>query len=325
MATPVSPLVSVIITVRNAEAFISETLASILKERQIPLEIILVDNGCTDATVEKAKAFNDERIRVVQGPCKGISPALNVGYRAASGKIIMRCDGDDLFPADRIKRQVAWLNAHPEFGAVCGGFSTIDVKSTLLADLGLDSDEVEITEELCNGKTRTHIGTFAMRAEAVAASGHSREYFDCFEDIDFQLRLGEACRVGYLPQTEYYYRLHSTSVTHSQSNTLREFYDATALEFQRQRRTDGEDDLQRGCPPPIPQKDDKSGISTVAHVQGMLIHCAWTAHQEGQKRKSLTYGTRAVMTRPANLEAWRNLFALAVKPTRRTLKMSGRA
>lgn len=325
MQTSQAPLVSVIITVRNAEAFIAETLASILQERNIPLEIVLVDNGCTDGTIAKAEAFKDDRICVVQGPCKGISPALNVGYRAARGQIIMRCDGDDLFPSKRIATQVEWLDKHPEFGAVCGGFSTIDVKSTLLADLGLDAEIEEITEELKNGKTRTHIGTFAMRAEAIAASGYSREYFDCFEDIDFQLRLGETCRVGYLPETTYFYRLHSTSVTHSQSSTLREFYDSTALEFQRQRRISGEDDLQRGCPPPVPQKGDKAGIDTMEHVQGMLIQSAWTAHQAGQKQKALAFGIRAIMTRPTRLEAWRSLFALAVKPAPHTLKMSGRA
>ncbi len=47
------PLVSVVMTVRNVEDYISETLASILQERQVPLEVILVDNGCTDSTVER--------------------------------------------------------------------------------------------------------------------------------------------------------------------------------------------------------------------------------------------------------------------------------
>jgi glycosyltransferase involved in cell wall biosynthesis len=325
MQIQVSPLVSVIITVRNAEAFISETLASILQERTIPIEIVLVDNGCTDATIAKAQALNDNRIQVVQGPRKGISHALNVGYKAARGEIIMRCDGDDLFPPTRITRQVEWLNAHPEFGAVCGGFSTIDVKSALLADLGRDTDVQEITEELRNGKTRTHIGTFAMRAEAVKASGYSREYFDCFEDIDFQLRLGEACRVGYIAETEYFYRLHSTSVTHSQSNTLREFYDATALEFQQQRRTRGEDDLQRGCPPAIPQKGDKAGMNASEHVQEMLLQSAWTEHQAGHKQRALSFGFRSVMTQPMKLSGWRSLFALLVKPAGRSLKASSRA
>ncbi|HEY9698242.1 MAG TPA: glycosyltransferase family A protein [Trichocoleus sp.] len=319
MRQETAPTVSVLITVRNAEPYISATLESILQEREIPLEVVLVDNGCTDATVEKALAFQDDRVRIIPGPQKGISPALNVAYAAARGEILMRCDGDDLFPPDRIKRQVKWLTEHPEFGAVCGGFSTIDTKGGLIADLGCSEPEVEITDELKGGTTRTHICTFAIRAEVVKAAGYSREYFDCFEDIDFQLRIGETCRIWYLPKIDYLYRLHQASVTHSYSSTLREFYDATALEFQRQRFTLGSDDLQRGCPPAVPKPIHKSGMDAAAQQQGMLIGSAWAEHQAGRKGKALMQGWRSVWVRPGNLEIWRNLLALAIKPARKEL------
>ena len=318
-----APIVSILITVRNAEPYISATLKSILQERDIPLEVVLVDNGCTDATVDKALALQDDRVRILPGPKRGISPALNVAYAAARGEILMRCDGDDLFPADRIKRQVKWLSDNPEFGAVCGGFSTIDTKGALLAKLGCGEAAAEITDELQNGKTRTHVCTFAIRAEAVKAAGYSREYFDCFEDIDFQLRIGEACRVGFLPDNEYLYRLHQSSVTHSYSNTLREFYDATALEFQRQRRTLGTDDLQRGCPPPVPQPIDKLGMNAAMHQQEMLMGSAWVEHQAGRKGQALMQGLRSIMVRPGELEVWRNFLALAIKPAGKDLISGG--
>lgn len=308
-----TPVVSILITVRNMEAYISETLASLLKEQEIPLEIILIDNGCTDRTILKAMAFQDDRIRVVEGPRKGISHALNVGYRVAQGEIIMRCDGDDLFPPGRIARQVAWLNDHPEFGVVCSGFATMDSKGNHLVDLSCDLKEEEITTELQNGVTRTHIGTFAMRAEVVKAAGYSREYFDCFEDVDFQLRLGETCRVWFLPEVAYQYRLHSTSVTHSNSEARMRLYDSIAREFQQQRKTRGQDDLQLGCPPPIPQMQEKS-FATAKHVQGMLMGTAWLEHKAGHKQRALLLGLRAVFARPNNMEAWRSLLALAIKP-----------
>jgi glycosyltransferase involved in cell wall biosynthesis len=308
-----TPLVSIVITVRNAEAYISATLASILQEREVPLEVVLVDNGCTDATVEKALAFEDERIRIIPGPKKGISHALNVAYAAVRGEIIMRCDGDDLFPPTRIKKQVEWLAEHPEFGVICGAFSTIDPKDALLSNLGCDSQAEEITEELKQGETRTHIGTFAIRTEVVKAAGCSREYFDCFEDMDFQLRLGETCRIWYQPEIFYEYRLHPASVTHSKSQKLMEFYDATALEFQRQRRTRGADDLQLGCPPVIPEFDDKTHTLT-EHVEKMLTAHSWAEHQAGRKKQALVAGIRLVASQPTNWTTWRNLLVLAVKP-----------
>jgi glycosyltransferase involved in cell wall biosynthesis len=312
--TDAKPLVSVVITVRNAEAFISATLASLLQERDVPLEVVLIDNGCTDATIKRVSAFNDQRVRVIEGPKKGIAHALNVAYAAARGEIIVRCDGDDLYPPQRLVRQTQWLAAHPEFGAVCGGFSTIDSKGNPLADLGHQEIAQEITEELRNGVIRTHIGTFAIRAEAIRAAGGSREYFDCFEDFDFQLRLGETCRIWFEPEVEYIYRIHQTSSTHSTSDTRRAFLEDQAFRFQRQRQTEGSDDLMRGCPPDVPTDGYKSPRDTAHHLSHLLIGSAWSDHQAGHKRQALFKGMRSVVAMPSNLEAWRSLLVLALKP-----------
>jgi glycosyltransferase involved in cell wall biosynthesis len=313
--TETKPLVSVVITVRNAEAFISETLASILQERDVPFEVVLIDNGCTDGTIERVNAFNDERVRVLKGPEKGIAHALNVAYAAARGEIIMRCDGDDLYPPGRLRRQSKWLADHPDFGAVCGSCATIDAKGNPLLDVLNEEEGQEITEELLNAKIRFHIGTFAIRAEALRAAGGSREYFDCFEDFDFQLRVGETCRVWFEPKIEYIYRLHQNSSTHSTSNAKKEFYNSVAFEFQRQRQTQGTDDLQRGCPPVLPEGNYKSSPWDAAgHVQQMLLASAWSDHEAGDKQQALVKGVRSVMALPMRLEAWRSLVALALKP-----------
>jgi glycosyltransferase involved in cell wall biosynthesis len=308
-----APLVSVIITVRNAEAFISETLASILQEREVSLEVVLVDNGCTDSTIDRAREFNDDRVRIIEGPRKGIAHALNVAYAAARGKVIVRCDGDDLYPPGRLVRQVRWLDEHPEFGAVCGRFTTIDPKGTPLADLSKDEPE-EITEELRNGKLRTHIGTFAIRAEVVKAAGYSREYFDCFEDTDFQLRIGETCRVWFEPEIEYIYRLHQASSSHTTSYTKNHFYTAIAMEFQKQRRATGMDDLQRGYPPAVPDGPKAPFWDAASHMQKMLIAGAWADHQTGRKQQAVIKGLRSVKAWPFGLQGWRNLVFLVIKP-----------
>ena len=307
------PLVSVVMTVRNVEAYIAEAIASILEERTVALEVIVIDNGCTDRTIEQIQAFGDDRIRLLEGPRLGIAHALNVAYANVRGEFIIRCDGDDSIPTGRIARQTNWLQSHPEFGAVCGGFTMIDTKSRALADLQRDSKPQEITDELRNGMTRTHIGTFAIRTESVEAAGWSREYFDCLEDIDFQLRLGEICRVWFESEIEYLYRLHPSSVTHTVSDVKRQFYDAIAVEFQRQRRTRGYDDLQLGCPPPIPEGSD-SKMDAAAHTSKMLLGSAWIAHREGRKWQAVTKGIKAAVLQPQQVSNWRSLVALMVKP-----------
>ncbi|XGV97744.1 MAG: glycosyltransferase family 2 protein [Leptolyngbya sp. BL-A-14] len=307
------PLVSVVITVRNAEAYISETLDSLLQEREVPIEIVLVDNGCTDSTVEKALAFKDNRIRIIEGPKKGIAHALNVAYANVRGEIVMRCDGDDLFPPGRIKQQVRWLEAHPEFGAICGRFSSIDSQGKPLIDFLTERKPEEITEELHTGEIRTHIGTFAIRTDVIRAAGGSREYFNCFEDFDFQLRLSETCRIWFEPEPYYIYRIHATSSTHSASNVVREFLQEQAFRFQVQRRTEGSDDLQRGCPPPVPEHTYKSPRDTAEHLQDLLIAGAWMEHRIGNKKQALFKGLNAVLALPTSLKGWHNLLFLVLK------------
>ncbi len=307
-------LVSVIIPMYNAEAFISATLDSILQERDISLEVVVVDDNSTDASLDRVGAIKDERVRVVNGPGKGIASALNAGLSKVRGEIIMRCDADDLYSSKRIKQQVELLAKYPEFGAVCGGFSTIDVKGRLIVNLKCGENAEEISEELKNGITRTHFCTFACRVEFLRALGGFRPYFKTAEDIDFQLRLGELCRVWYVPEIQYYYRLHDLSITHRQSNVEREFFEFIAREFQRQRHTQGSDELQRGSPPLLPLGVDTSVKTATEHIQGMLMGHAWQEHQAGHKWQALNIGVRSVITRPSNLTAWRSLLALAVKP-----------
>jgi hypothetical protein len=211
-------------------------------------------------------------------------------------------------------QQAKWLTEHPEFGALCGGFSTIDSKGNPLSDLGCKEEAQEITEELRNGEIRTHIGTFAIRTEVVRAAGGSREYFDCFEDFDFQLRVGETCRVWFEPEIYYIYRLHQNSSSHSTSYTKNNFYCSIAFEFQRQRRTQGSDDLERGCPPPVPDGRKAPPWDAAWHAQKMLIASAWLEHQAGHKQQALVKGMRSVMALPVNPRAWRSLLALALKP-----------
>lgn len=307
-------LVSVIVPMYNAEAFISGTLLSILQDRHIPLEVVVVNDGSTDTSLERLRAIDDERVRVINGSCKGgPAAAMNVGLAIARGEIIMRCDADDLYPPQRMARQVEWLAGHPEFGAVCGSFSTIDSRGRLISKL-CGEDAEEITEELRNGITRTHFCTFAVRVEVLRASGGSRQYFHTAEDIDLQLRMGELCRVWYLPDIEYYYRLHDASLTHTQSNVDREFFESLAREFQHQRRTQGSDDLQRGCPPTPPQGSDKSAMKTAEHTQALLMGSAWQEHRAGHKLGALAIGMRSVIAQPSNMAAWRSLLALTIKP-----------
>ncbi len=118
-------LVSVLMPMRNAEPFIRATLKSILAERAVDLEVVIIDDGSTDRSAAIVQSVGDPRVRLLPGPRSGIGAAFNTALAAAQGDLVARCDADDLYPPGRLAWQARWLEQHPEFGAVCGLFSTI--------------------------------------------------------------------------------------------------------------------------------------------------------------------------------------------------------
>ena len=308
------PVVSIVVPMYNAEAFISKTLNSILQEHTIDLEVIVINDRSTDQSLKRVQAIGDKRVRVITGPSQGISACLNAGIAAARADIIMRCDADDLYPPGRIAQQVNWLSQHPEFGAVCGGFSMIDTSGLLLTQLRTDGTAKEFTEDLRQGITSTHFCTFAVRTEVLRKLEGCRSYFKTAEDIDLQLRIGEICRVWFLPQLQYNYRIHGDSITHNQSNTEREFFEQTARDFQRQRLLQGSDALERGCPPLPPQSIEKKAMQGDEHVQDLLLCRAWQEHTAGYKFLALGTALRSLAKQPKTKKVWINLLVLALKP-----------
>lgn len=289
-------LISIIVPMHNAENYIGQTLASILLEKETRIEVIVVNDKSTDRSLQQVLKLRDDRVRVIEGPGRGISACMNTGLANARGSIIMRCDADDLYPQSRILHQVRWLEGHPEYDGVCGAFSMIDRQGNLVTNLPW-----------------THLCTYAIRSSLIRKVGGFREYFETSEDLDFQLRLDEMGRIAQLPENWYFYRLHGSSVTHIQHSVTREFFQRTAYSFQKQRRTFGRDDLQRGCPPPKPDLGSSKVRSAVEHIQEVLLAKAWDEHRIGKKARALRTGIRALAANPLKVKVWKSTLALALR------------
>lgn len=114
------PLVSVIMSVHNCEAYIEEALGSMLQQTYKNLEIIIFDDGSTDKTGEIIAKMSEDEYRVFYHyrQQQGIANCLNEALSLAKGDFIARMDGDDISLPDRIEKQMAFLNEHPEVDVV---------------------------------------------------------------------------------------------------------------------------------------------------------------------------------------------------------------
>lgn len=305
------PVASILVPMRNAESYVGAALDSLLRE-DVDVEIIVIDDHSSDASAAIVRACADTRVAMLAGPGRGISAALNVGLARARAPFVMRCDADDLYPPGRIRAQVQWLQRNPSFVAVCGGFSAIDEQGRLVAQLPTGLVPEELTAELQQGLTRTHLCAFAMRTDLVRRIGGFREYFVTAEDIDLQLRLARQGRVMYLPGDCYRYRLHELSITHTQARTQRLHYESVARQLQRQRQPDGRDSLDLGLEAPVPVPTQADGATL--HILGFIEGAAWAAHAQGRKLESLQIAWRALRYRRFSVHPWRTLLALLLKP-----------
>ncbi len=303
--------VSVIIPCRNAESYIADALRSVLRQQQL-LEVVLVDDGSRDRSVQVAQRLNDPRLRVIQGPQRGISAAFNAGLAAVRGEWVARCDADDSYPEDRLAWQVQWLTDHPGHIAVCGSFKTIDASGDELAMFEFARREENITDELLAGRARTHFCTYLTRVEALRAVGGCREWFRTAEDVDLQFRLAAAGPITFMPRLAYRYRIHDKSITHQQYDAERDFYWKCAQRFARDRRDNGNDSLHRGDPPSPPVHDGRR-LQASSHSQGLLLGHAWRENADGRRWAGLVAGCRAVAAAPGNFNAWRSVAALALR------------
>jgi glycosyltransferase involved in cell wall biosynthesis len=307
------PRVSIVIPMRNCERFVEQTLRALLSQQRVEMEIVVVDDGSTDRSADVVKSIADPRIRLVPGPRSGIAAAVNAGLSHATGDYFCRCDADDWYEPDRLARQVNFLQANPDYGAVCGQYTMTNPAGQIVDRLPRANAPEEITAELRDGRGRTHLNTFMVRMPLLRRLNGFRPYFIGTEDNDFQLRLSDITRIWYEPIPSYLYRLHGASITHTQSGVQRKFLEKTAREFQLQRQATGADDLDRGTPPPVPTDQPAEAEKVEQHLLGVMIGRSWREHRAGKKREAIAIGLRACLNEPMRWKAWRNVVMLLMK------------
>jgi hypothetical protein len=114
-----SPRVSVVISVHNGERYLRQSIDSVIAQTFGNFELLIVDDGSTDGTPAILAAYDDPRIVLMSnGENKGLAASLNMAFEACRGEFIARLDADDAALPERLERQVAYLDAHPETGIV---------------------------------------------------------------------------------------------------------------------------------------------------------------------------------------------------------------
>lgn len=138
------PLISTIVPVYNGARYLAAALESVLGQRYRPIELIVVDDGSTDDSAEVSRKYAGH-VRYVHQPHAGAGTARNAGVDLATGAYFAFIDADDLWPPDRLERQMEALDTDGSLDIVCGHmqqFISPELPKAMKARLSCPADAV---------------------------------------------------------------------------------------------------------------------------------------------------------------------------------------
>ena len=127
------PKVSIVIPAYNHEKYVRECVQSVLDQTYQDFEIIITDDGSSDGTVNVIRKFDNSRIQLyTHANNKGVCATINNCIQKAAGEYIAVLNSDDIWEPTKLEKQVAYLDSHPEIGAVFSKVAFIDAASDLI-------------------------------------------------------------------------------------------------------------------------------------------------------------------------------------------------
>lgn len=208
------PTISVVIPTYNAERTILETIESIQQQTFSGLEIIVINDGSTDKSLELLQSIKDDRIRIFSYQNGGLPVARNRGISRARGEFIAFIDADDLWTADKLELQLAALQKKPKAGvAYSWTYFKYEKEQYSYADEANHFEGNVYTDLLV--KNFLHNGSNPLiRRKAIESVGLFDPTLKSAEDWDFYLRLAAKWEFALIPKTQIIYRQSSNSMSY---------------------------------------------------------------------------------------------------------------
>lgn len=210
------PLVTVLMTVYNAQAYLDLALESLVRQTYDRLQIIVVNDGSTDETASIIEEFKkaDSRIELVALKERlGPSGASNIGLDQARGDYLARMDADDIAFLDRIEKQVALLNDNPQVVVVGGQCFLINEESEIVGEKNFPLKDREIRQSLFYLNPIAHPACMVNRTLLPKDFEYYRQDSPLAHDLELIFKLGEFGALANLPDRLLYYRQTFSSLS----------------------------------------------------------------------------------------------------------------
>ncbi|RWU07563.1 glycosyltransferase family 2 protein [Pedobacter chitinilyticus] len=213
-----NPIVTVFMAVYNGEKYIKEAIESVLTQSYRDFELLIINDGSTDKTLDVIAQFKDPRIRLLHNDGnRGLTYTRNHGVKEARGEYFAILDSDDIAMPNRLKIQVDYMNANADV-AICGGQAVL-----------IDGSSKEIRPyKVHSGDSLSHWlvlhnvfinSTLMIKTSVMREMGGYRDMAPA-EDYDLSFRIGLKYRVANISDTFVFYREHGNNISKVQTEKL---------------------------------------------------------------------------------------------------------
>ena len=216
-----NPYFSVIISVYNKESYLAQTLNSVLKQSFTDFEVIIVNDGSSDQSLEVIKQFEDSRLLLIDQENHGASHARNQGLKKARGKYIALLDGDDLWELTFLERMDEAIKlhntqhiftcaiAHKYDDRITPVSYSFELNKTILV---LDYFEASQDHSILSGSS------VVFKKSILSTTGHFDESLKSSEDTDLWIRFGIHYPVVFINDVMVYYVYDRNSLSNTSFN-----------------------------------------------------------------------------------------------------------
>ncbi|TAL50348.1 glycosyltransferase [Patescibacteria group bacterium] len=193
--------VSVLMSVYNGERFIREAVVSLLGQTFRDFELLIVDDGSSDATPQILEELTaqDTRCRVITNPTNiGLTKSLNIALRQAQGDYVARMDTDDVALPQRLEKQVLFLDTHQEVGIVGTAYQFIDNAGNVIGETSPPIADQDLRRVLIRANPFLHSSVIIRKTVLDRVQGYN-ETFRRAQDYDLWMRLSLLTKLANLP------------------------------------------------------------------------------------------------------------------------------
>lgn len=180
-------MISVIIPVKNAEKTIKKAVESVLNQGIDNIEVLCVVNCTMDDTEAEIKSIKDDRVKILHSR-PGIVAALNEGIRASRGALIARQDADDVWLEGKLKKQLEFLDKHPDVDILGTQLNVVDIHGNFIRKTSYPLEHEQIVSRLLSGDNSIGHPSVIFRRSVLDRCAGYYDLFPLAEDLDLWLR-----------------------------------------------------------------------------------------------------------------------------------------